>query len=180
VRTWFPQDSSIFRLASRDDIYEYDDLKLLQTVARPGAIVFDVGANIGLLSIPLRQEVPDIKVVSLEPSDHAGPCLRRTREGSDLADRWIVRHEAVSDHPGTANFFDSSSGRNAFDGLAPTARLSGQVARSVPVTTFDFVWREVKRPAVTVIKIDVEGGEYAVLAGADECLRVCRPVILIE
>ena len=180
VRTWFPRDSFIFRLACRQGIYEYENLKLLLAMARPATMAFDVGANVGLLSIPLLREIPDFDVISFEPSSHAGPCLRRTRDGSGLASRWTVREEAVSDTTGTAQFFDSSSETNASDGLARTARLTGQIARLVSITTLVLVWQELGRPTVSLIKIDVEGAKLAVLGGASECLNRCRPGLLIE
>ena len=48
------------------------------------------------------------------------------------------------------------------------------------MTTIDHEWVSLGRPDVSLIKIDVEGSELDVLAGASECMKVCRPYILVE
>jgi FkbM family methyltransferase len=58
-------------------------------------------------------------------------------------------------------------------------RAAGESLR-VPARTLDEVWREAGSPAVSFAKIDTEGGELAVLEGADELLRSQRPTLLVE
>jgi FkbM family methyltransferase len=51
-------------------------------MAKPDTTVFDVGANIGLMAIPLLTHVPECRVISFEPSENSVPYLRKTIEGS--------------------------------------------------------------------------------------------------
>jgi hypothetical protein len=50
----------------------------------------------------------------------------------------------------------------------------------VKVSTIDEEWRALDRPAVSVIKIDVEGAEGGVLDGASELLAAERPALVLE
>jgi hypothetical protein len=49
-----------------------------------------------------------------------------------------------------------------------------------PATTVDRLWDELGRPRVDAMKVDVEGGEPAVLVGANEMLARCRPLLVVE
>ena len=48
------------------------------------------------------------------------------------------------------------------------------------MTTLDEWYRESGKPAVRAIKLDVEGGEAAVLAGARQLLTEQRPLVICE
>ena len=48
----------------------------------PGAVVFDVGANIGMFSLLVRQRCPDATVFAFEPSPIAAEALQRNTETS--------------------------------------------------------------------------------------------------
>jgi hypothetical protein len=50
----------------------------------------------------------------------------------------------------------------------------------VPVTSIDLEWNDLGCPKVSVIKIDVEGAEADVLAGAKNCIADCKPYIFLE
>jgi hypothetical protein len=50
----------------------------------------------------------------------------------------------------------------------------------VPTITLDqFIYRD-HHPAPAFVKIDVEGGEWAVLVGAQRMLAESRPVVVVE
>src|SRR5690242_13266422 len=74
----FPLGSEIFRFACAQGIYERDALCLILSTVQPGTTYFDVGANIGLLSVPVLAERPGVEVVSIEPSPTVLPFLNRT------------------------------------------------------------------------------------------------------
>jgi FkbM family methyltransferase len=176
----FPPRSLIFELACAQGIYEADNLRLLQAALRPQTTVFDIGANIGLMSIPLLAQDATVRVVSFEPSPAVAPWLARTIAGSSYGARWQHRAVALGRTPGEAEFFSSPQDAGAYDGLRPTGRTAGVSVTRVPVATLDSIWRELGSPDVSVCKLDVEGAETEVLAGARECLRATRPTILLE
>ncbi len=53
VKVYFPANSLIFQRACEEKIYERDLVRLLSALVRPETAYFDVGANIGLMSIPI-------------------------------------------------------------------------------------------------------------------------------
>jgi hypothetical protein len=48
------------------------------------------------------------------------------------------------------------------------------------MSTLDRLWSAAGRPRVDAVKVDVEGAEPDVLAGAAVLLRSCRPVLVVE
>jgi len=180
VKTYFPRNSLVFALACEQGIYESTNVRLMLSALRPGTTAFDIGANIGLMSIPLLASEPTLKVVSVEPSPHNHQSLTRTIRESRFHKRWEIATVALSDREGEATFHCSSPSLGAFDGLADTGRAGKTSAIQVQLTTLDRLWEQHDRPDVSVIKIDVEGAELSALRGATGCLRATRPVVLVE
>jgi FkbM family methyltransferase len=95
--------------------------------------------------------------------------------------RWrnvAIEAAGVSDAAGTLTLFRPASGHEATFVVRDEARRASETT-DVPVIALDeyFATRGVQ-PAF--IKIDVEGHESAVLAGARETLARCRPTLLVE
>jgi FkbM family methyltransferase len=180
TKTYFPRNSLVFALACEQGIYESANVRLMLSALRPDTTAFDVGANIGLMSLPLLATEPTLKVVSVEPSPHNHTALLRTATASRYNQRWEIVTKALSDHEGEATFHCAAPGLGAFDSLVDTGRSGETSTIRVPLTTLDSLWEQRTRPAVSLIKIDVEGAELSTLRGAVGCLRMCRPVVLVE
>jgi FkbM family methyltransferase len=180
TRVYFPPDSLIFHLACEQGIYEAANQRLLLSALRPDTTVFDIGANIGLLSVPLLAAEPRLRVISIEPSPKTFACLRRTVAESAWCDRWSALPVATGDHEGEVDFFCAVSALSAFDGLRDTHRAGTTTKITVPLTTLDKLWADAAHPSVCAVKIDVEGAEAPTLRGARECLRRTRAAVLVE
>ena len=133
----------------------------------PGSIALDVGANVGAYAVLLGQWVgPSGRVYAFEPSPPAFRGLVRHVELNALGTVVKPVGAAVADHDGFGELIVAAT--------AGESRLAGTAERgetvNVPSVTIDaFCAREAIRPAL--IKIDVEGGELAVLRGARETIR---------
>jgi FkbM family methyltransferase len=180
VKVFFPPGSRSFTAASKEGIFEAENVRVLQAMAKPDTTIFDVGANIGLMAIPLLKQVSGCRVISFEPSENTLPYLQKTIEGSPYRDRWSLVAKAVGREPGRVSFSLSNKKNSLFDGLKPTGRAPVASATEVEMTTLDEIWRNAGRPRVSLIKCDVEGAELQVLEGAAECLRQEKPSVLIE
>jgi FkbM family methyltransferase len=174
----FPPGAGIFRVVCSQGNFEGDIVSRMVRLARPNSTVFDVGANIGLMAIPVLQSCPTCRVVSVEPSPSSLPYLQRTVDGSAYGDRWTVIPRAMSNRPGEMDFAIGRSQDSLFEGF--TAAGSGERSIKVQVATLDDEWVRLGRPSVSLIKIDVEGAEGLVLDGAGLLLRSERPALLIE
>lgn len=176
----FPKESFLFKLVCDAGIFEQQTLQIIASQIKPGTCYFDVGANIGLMAVPILKMVENCSVVSFEPSPNVVPFLEKTQAGSADAARWKIIPKAVGDSPRYADFCVHGPGLSAFDGLENTGRHTSQKVVRVEVTTIDAEWEALQCPHVSVIKCDVEGGELGVLRGARKCIQKNRPVILVE
>lgn len=176
----FPKDALVFRAVCEQGIFEADIVQRMVKLAQPGTTVFDVGANLGLMSVPVLEKCPTCRVVSFEPSPNSLPFLERTRSGSRHGDRWTIVAAAVAERSGELEFTVGSPHDALYEGFRSGDRIAGGRTITVPVTTLDAEWQKLGRPAVSLIKVDVEGAEAGVLLGARELLADCHPAILVE
>ncbi len=178
---YFPKNSFIVKILRETGDFEPQTRHLLWQFALDGTTFFDVGANVGILSIPILSLTQQVDVVSFEPSPAVRPFLKKTWEQSPFQSRWQIVEKAVGNFEGVTHFSQHiKAGDDAFDGVLPTHRMGETTTVEVPITTLDAVWHEKGDPSVSIIKIDVEGFELAVLEGATACIAASRPVILTE
>jgi FkbM family methyltransferase len=149
----------------------------------PDAVVWDIGANLGLFAFPAALKARSGRVYAFEPDvDLAANLARGVRltrnRGLPLAPLCL----AVSDADGTATFevskFSRAMNRLAGVGAWNDASIVTQERRSVPTLRIDTLAKSLAPPSV--VKVDVEGAELQVLAGGRATIAAHRPVLLIE
>lgn len=151
-----------------------------ELLRRNSATYLDVGANLGLMTLNVLAEVPDVKVVAFEPGPHQAQLLRKNIAANQLEGRVSVVQWALGNKPGTAQFVIHHDRHSSGDGFIDTGRAGRTVTIDVPVGTLDGWWVDAGRPGVDAIKIDTEGAELWVLQGAHDLLEKCRPVVVFE
>ncbi len=151
--------------------FEPTTVAMLRRLVKPGDTVFDVGANIGYLSLVLRTCVEDGgRVASFEPMPLMAERLRANIELNGF-----TNIEAVS-----AGLSDAA-GSDLLT-LHPAIRLDGRIAEPQAVELImldDYVARH-PIDRLDLIKIDTDGAEPRVLRGAAQTLRRFKPVVVIE
>ena len=177
---YFPKGSHLFLEACKQGIFENEIVDLIESLITPESYYFDIGGNIGLMSLPFLKRIPNCKIVTFEPSPNSLPYLNRTHQHSNYHNRWKICPKALSDYIGTNSFSISSEAMSPFDGLKDTNRGGASFSVEVAVSTLDAEWEKLGRPFVSVIKCDVEGGELKVFEGARNCILKNRPVIITE
>jgi len=180
TRIYFPKGSRSFEAACEQGVFEADNVRMLQGLVRPDTWFFDVGTNIGLMSVPVLQHVPQARVLSFEPSPNVLVSLQRTIRESPHAGHWTLVPTAVGRTIGRVPFSLASRENSCFDGILNTGRAPIVRQAEVELTTVDIEWKRLGSPEVSAIKCDVEGGELDVLQGARECLYAARPFVLTE
>src|ERR1035437_5241946 len=180
TRVHFLPGAMIFRGVCEQGIFESDIVNALARIARPNSVVFDVGANIGLMAIPVLQSCPTCRVVSFEPSPNSLPYLQRTAQESMYTDRWIIIGKGISRQSGEHDFKIGPPEEALFDRFKSEDRVSEPRAVKVPVTTLDTEWRQMGSPKVSAVKIDVEGAEGLVLEGGIEMINANHPNLIVE
>ena len=176
----FPPRAPVFRVMCENGRFEPEIIDRLVELARPDTTVFDVGANLGLMAIPVLHGCQSCRVVSFEPSPNSLAFLRKTVAGAGYGARWHVVEKALAARPGQLDFAIGRPEDALFEGLKSGDRIANARTIVVPVSTLDDEWIALGSPAVSVVKIDVEGAEGHVLEGARALLAAEQPVLLIE
>jgi FkbM family methyltransferase len=158
--------------------YEPEALDALKQTIAPGAVVLDVGANVGISAMMMARWCgSEGHIYAFEPSPTPKKLLAQHLELNGLADRVTISECALSDAEGTATFYASGiSGKSA---LSKANIGQESEAVKVPVTTIDS-YCEANKIKPSLIKIDVEGFEFKVLNGARKTMKEVRPRILVE
>lgn len=170
-------------------LQELDTIEWFRRSVRPGMTVIDVGANVGQMSLELAVLVGATgKVLSIEPSSGNLRLLHRHVRGNGMQDRVeIVEAACAEAHGGEVDFYvagdnlasvgsgHSLAGADAIRRGAPS--IAVHVVRCVTVSIDGLCAERGLTPSM--IKIDVEGGELMVLAGAKHTLETARPLLLV-
>ena len=154
-------------------------LQMLQS-AGPKALVVDVGANIGLISLNLLSLLTSVRIHAFEPNPKTLSFLRRTVVENGLDGRIELHAVALSRNAGKESYAVHGRRHSSGDGFRDTGRAGTSRQIQVPTTTLDQWWTGAGRPVVHAIKIDTEGAELWVLEGARGLLAEHRPPIVLE
>ncbi|HXV77005.1 MAG TPA: FkbM family methyltransferase, partial [Candidatus Polarisedimenticolaceae bacterium] len=173
LRFWFRD------LAAVDSVL----LAAARELVRPGDVVWDVGANVGLFSFAAAgRSRPDGRVLAIEPDPWLAQLVNRSATlNPDLLGRFNVLQAALTERAGDAVLHVARRGRaaNYVAGFMPSTQTGGvREALAVRAVTLDALLDDWPRP--DVLKIDVEGAEASVLRGARRVLHEVRPRILCE
>jgi FkbM family methyltransferase len=147
---------------------------VLRGLVRPGDVVADVGANIGLHAVTLAAAVgPEGRVLCVEPLPQAAAALRRSLRLNGFADHVQVHEVALADSVGRAQLHVTD--HSPMSSLFP---LEGETsdAVEVPQTTLDDLLPPGSR--VDVVKMDVEGAEPLVWHGMAR-VRADNPALAV-
>jgi FkbM family methyltransferase len=164
--------------------FELKTLDRYTQLIKPGDIVLDIGANIGAHTLPLAQLVGGTgKVFSFEPTAYAFKKQQiNIGLNPDLISR-ISAHQMMLTDTDTAPLPESvysSWPLEVADDLHNEhhGRLMGTDGSNA--STLDSFLRELGIKHIDFIKLDVDGNENNVLAGARESLKKLKPKIMLE
>lgn len=162
--------------------FEPNEFNFLDRMLKPGMVLVDVGANDGYYTLFAARRVgPAGRVVSVEPSSRERGHLERNLARNDLGNVAVVP-SALGAAAGVADLrlaHGVHTGHNTLGSFAHDDVVPASVER-VPLETLDTVVARLGLPRIDVIKIDVEGGETNVIAGARGVLTSMRPLLMME
>lgn len=162
------------------------ELAFLQSLSLSGGVVYDVGANLGAHGLLLQRLVGDSGEVHLFEPD---PFYRRALVDLLLLNQLgnvEVHGVALGERPSTETLLVPDDPRVRMAGTISSelkAQLEHQRTRRsvrIRVATLDGFREALGLPAPSFVKIDVEGFERQVLAGAQKTLETARPTLMIE
>ncbi|MFO0807413.1 MAG: FkbM family methyltransferase [Gemmataceae bacterium] len=157
--------------------FEKEDGEMLAGLIAPGAVVYDVGANIGWYSLHLAAADPSVRVFAFEPVPSTLSRLRDNLALNGLPNITLIDH-GLSDRDEELTFYVYPEGSGGSSAANMSGRPSVHEVRCV-VKRLDDVYTTLSA-GPDVMKVDVEGAELFVLRGAVECLNRHRPVVFCE
>ncbi len=165
--------------------HEPDVQALLVNLLRPGWIAYDIGSYVGFFALGMARLVGrEGRIFAFEPDPENALRIREHVAKNSLATQIQVVEAAVWRATTQESTISYRRGRQArsqggveADGLKPVL-ASGEHILVSSISLDEFIARG--NPAPQLLKIDVEGGETAVLAGAERLLLDLRPVIICE
>jgi FkbM family methyltransferase len=143
-----------------------------------GAVAIDVGANVGLFTVPLALRAAETggHVYAFEPMPGSYMRLLENITANDLSAITTCLQLALGAENGQAEIepIEVRTG-NAMRVLEPS-----EISQRVTIKRLDDLAQEVHIVRCDVIKVDIEGGELDFLRGAARFIRQQRPTIYLE
>ena len=162
------------------ETYEAENFEFLKESCKPGAVIIDIGAHIGLFSIIAAQVTGKRgKLYAFEPAPGTFGLLQQTV---------VINHEeqvietiqkAVGKENGKITFFVSDNNADNSNSLVNYKEDRSLHGIDVAVTSIDNFVKEKNISKLDFIKIDVEGAEYDTLQGAVNTLKNLRPKCIV-
>jgi FkbM family methyltransferase len=165
--------------------FEADVLQRFLELIRPGSVILDIGANVGLFSLVGAEAAgTNGKILAFEPQPFTHATLLRnlSLNGAGNVRTFPI---ALSDQPGRITLSVPKEVRATYSygdsylSIDPSAHDDPMA--QIECKRLDDVLAEQGIDRVDLIKIDVEGAEYLCLKGATMLLdSQHKPVILME
>ncbi len=171
--------------------FESTELALVTKFLKPGMGVVDIGANIGLYTIAAFKAVGiNGTVIAFEPSAESLGRLRANLSLNQVTSVELIK-KAVADCACPDTMIKRDCGYRDGDRYLATRKVENVPARAkpddtgdselVPVTSLDHYFY-VERggcPKIDFLKMDIEGGEYAVFRGAKRFLQENQDAVMM-
>ncbi len=161
--------------------YEPELQAALRAFLRPGSTVYDVGANIGYVTLLMAHHSgPGSRVFAFEALPANVERIRKNIALNDLSNVTIVS-AAVTDKTMPVKFFvHDSVGMGKAAGSAGRREQEYKSEITVPGLSLDeFVYLQ-GNPVPHAVKMDIEGGEVLALPGMRRILHEAHPLMFLE
>lgn len=141
-------------------LHEFADMGFLLHLLRPADLFCDVGANVGTYTVLAAGGI-GARCLAFEPVASSFADLQRNLAVNHAQARVDARQAGVGRRSGTLRL---TTGQDTMNHVVPDQETGGQ---TVPIQTLD---ESLGAEVPVLIKIDVEGWEQEVLAGASRTL----------
>ena len=169
----FVYDSPLFQTQLKQDAHHYGEVTVLEAMAEPGMIGFELGANRGVTAIALAKRVGLVgQVHAFEPVPEYYAALMENLRLNEVGN--VRAHQlAATDKEGTITYYKHGEG----SGIVQAEDAEGIV---VGTTSLDNFVTSEDLGQVDLINMDCEGAELLVLRGARDTLRREAPRLFCE
>lgn len=180
---WMDLGDSVESLRRLLWVYEPMKFHNISRFLPKGGTFVDVGANLGDFSIwAAKQGGPGTKVLAVEADPDNVPQLRRNLRSHHLDSVVEVAPVAAAAETGTIELHQGHQSGTSTIAPSEVHTLDHMKPRGtveIPARTLDDLIAESRITQVDVVKIDVEGAEEYVLAGARQLLATTHPMTFL-
>lgn len=159
----------MFHVSGR--FFETAELAYCRELIAPGGVIVDIGANVGNHLIYFAKFLMPARIVPIEPHPESVRLLRENIALNSVGcvdERYLG--SAVAAKRSRLKIVLGQRGDLVLAQLLPAA--DGEI-EAFPLDELPF-------ERIDLLKVDVEGMEFAVLDGMAATLRRCRPILMIE
>lgn len=173
ARLYLDITSEAERLRLRPCAKEPETVEWLLAHAGEGLVLYDIGANVGVYSLIAAAIHPATRVVAFEPAHTTYPRLVDNIRVNAVGDRVTPLQIALGDRTGILPFAYARLDPGAADhpGIMQGSDKGSVARHSVLCYRLDDLVSSFQLPMPTLLKLDVDGAELAVLVGATKTLR---------
>ncbi len=161
--------------------YEPELQAAIRELVRPGGVAYDVGANIGYVTLLLAKAAGEAgRVFAFEALPDNASRWQKNIDSNGCSARAHLFAGAVTQAAGPVSFLVHASG--GMGKVVGSAGRRDQYQAEVTVAGIsldEFVYK-LGNPMPQVIKMDIEGGEVLALPGMARLLIEARPLMLVE
>lgn len=167
--------------------YTFEYTAIFEQLIKNCRCFYDVGAHAGYYSLIAAAVNPNIRAVAFEPASGPFHYLNKNVSLNAFSDRISVENLALGDLTGTTEFLEATHHKYQYmeHNLVAVSNLSfGQPNRKmksvkVRITTIDDYVKQHPDLVPDIIKMDTEGTENLILAGAKNTLE-SKPIVICE
>jgi len=158
-------------------IAESGTLALMRRLLEPGDTFVDVGAHVGLHSLVAGKAVgPGGRVFAIDPQPYCCDRVLTNAALNGLANVLVIA-AAAGDHDGFVTLHSQQRGDHTRLTLTGAGIADLPARFEAPLVRLDTLTERHGIGAIKILKIDVEGYEVSVLAGAARALKVTGNLI---
>lgn len=158
--------------------YEKELGDLLRKIVKPNDVFVDIGANIGYFSLLVAHNSSSAKVVAFEP---AADLYQKMKDNIALnkIENIMTVNAAVGKVNEEKELFISASDNLGMSSFVQPENYSGKKER-VNVVTLDDWFKSSGLSKIDIIKLDIEGSEFAAIKGMTQILKEQKPILIVE
>jgi FkbM family methyltransferase len=151
---------------------------------RRSSAILELGANVGYFTVQGAKAGPHARYVAVEPYPASARLCRANLELNRVHSVKLVRAAAVANTVSASVGLHVAGGQLAFPTVAFVGddselprRMRRNVTETISVSAVDV---RSLLSGIDLLKLDVEGQEYALLAASREHLRTHKPTVFVE
>jgi|GEM_PF-1972554 FkbM family methyltransferase len=140
------------------------------------AVIFDVGANFGYLSLVWAKSIAQNgRIIAFEPNLNVHNSFKNSIRANNLNSIIELQNFAVGKKEGNIQLFLSSTTSNIL-----RSNIQDEHSTSIEMVSLDAFTKGNGIEHCDLVKIDVDGIELDILRGATHLIKKCKPIFIVE